>query len=539
MPDRRAAATSFRGFAKRLQSLPANCKVAKHARRPQALCRRQAARDPRPPRPDPGRLCRQARRLAAPTSTRWRTTTARSRPASCWRWRRNSASTSPSSPPASSERMVADMREALADPVFGTPPPLGDLQLVASNAPNLARAFLTLHRAYRADPGAARAAQRGARPRGGRAQRRCRGRRCATSSTTATTTSTRSTAPPSISPPGSPRATGAPPSPAGSTPATASRSPPAPGAPLRRFEPRRAPADPRRRRRRPPTQAFQILHQVALLEHDDLLEATLDLARFRTDAARAICKTGLANYFAGAALLPYAPLPRARPGAAPRPRGAGPRLRRLDRAGGPAPLDAAARRAPRASPSSSSASTRPAPSPSATPRRACSSPASAAPARSGTSTGPSRRRAASCASWPRPRTACATSASPATSPSPAAASAPRSAATPSASAARSPMPAAWSMPTTWTSANDAAYEPIGISCRICPRRDCHQRAVPPLEAPVIVDPDERGPAALPASAEPPPIANPTPPRCRTPALPQHVRRTGSPCPTIHRRRRAP
>ena len=41
------------------------------------------------------------------------------------------------------------MREALADPVFGTAPPLGDLQLVASNAPNLARAFLTLHRAHR------------------------------------------------------------------------------------------------------------------------------------------------------------------------------------------------------------------------------------------------------------------------------------------------------------------------------------------------------------------------------------------------------
>ena len=56
----------------------------------------------------------------------------------------------------------------------------------------------------------------------------------------------------------------------------------------------------------PATQAFQALHQIALIEHDDLLEATLDLARFRTEAARAICKTGLANYFAGAALLPYA-----------------------------------------------------------------------------------------------------------------------------------------------------------------------------------------------------------------------------------------
>ena len=37
-----------------------------------------------------------------------------------------------------------------------------------------------------------------------------------------------------------------------------------------------------------------------------------------------------------------------------------------------------------------------------------------------------------------------------------------------------------------------AFEPIGISCRICERRDCHQRAVPPLERPLSVDPDTRG-----------------------------------------------
>ncbi len=47
-------------------------------------------------------------------------------------------------------RLVSDMREALADPVFGTgTPPLADLRLAASNAPALARAFLDLHRAYR------------------------------------------------------------------------------------------------------------------------------------------------------------------------------------------------------------------------------------------------------------------------------------------------------------------------------------------------------------------------------------------------------
>ncbi|TMV58554.1 helix-turn-helix domain-containing protein, partial [Thioclava sp. BHET1] len=48
------------------------------------------------------------------------------------------------------ERLVTDMREALADPVFAdAPPPLADLRLAAANAPALARAFLTLHRAYR------------------------------------------------------------------------------------------------------------------------------------------------------------------------------------------------------------------------------------------------------------------------------------------------------------------------------------------------------------------------------------------------------
>jgi transcriptional regulator with XRE-family HTH domain len=48
------------------------------------------------------------------------------------------------------ERMVTDMREALADPVFAdAAPPLADLRLTASNAPALARAFLDLHRAYR------------------------------------------------------------------------------------------------------------------------------------------------------------------------------------------------------------------------------------------------------------------------------------------------------------------------------------------------------------------------------------------------------
>jgi predicted transcriptional regulator len=54
-----------------------------------------------------------------------------------------------------------------------------------------------------------------------------------------------------------------------------------------------------------PTRRFQLLHQYALIAQRDLIEATLDLARFQTPEARAIARVGLANYFAGAALLPY------------------------------------------------------------------------------------------------------------------------------------------------------------------------------------------------------------------------------------------
>ncbi|MDC0738599.1 short-chain fatty acyl-CoA regulator family protein [Cognatishimia sp. SS12] len=55
----------------------------------------------------------------------------------------------------------------------------------------------------------------------------------------------------------------------------------------------------------PETRSFQLLLQVALLQQNALLEATLDLARFQSNAARQIAKIGLANYFAGAAIMPY------------------------------------------------------------------------------------------------------------------------------------------------------------------------------------------------------------------------------------------
>ena len=40
--------------------------------------------------------------------------------------------------------------------------------------------------------------------------------------------------------------------------------------------------------------------------------------------------------------------------------------------------------------------------------------------------------------------------------------------------------------------NARAFQPIGISCRICERRDCHQRAVPPLERRLEIDVNRRG-----------------------------------------------
>ncbi|KPP85028.1 MAG: putative transcriptional regulator [Rhodobacteraceae bacterium HLUCCA08] len=199
-------------------------------------------------------------------------------------------------------RLVSDMREALADPVFtGPQPPLPDLRLAAANAPALARAFLDLHRAYRqtherlasldealgredsrlqpspweevrdffhycdnyidsVDRAAERFAEKAAGDLVAAAEAALADHRI-----------------------------------------TVLR---APGPDLRRYDPQtrtlhldaRASAATRR---------FQLLLQVALIQQDKLIEATLDLARFQSDTARGIAKLGLANYFAGAALLPY------------------------------------------------------------------------------------------------------------------------------------------------------------------------------------------------------------------------------------------
>jgi len=203
------------------------------------------------------------------------------------------------------ERLVSDMREALADPVFqGKMPPIADIRLAASNAPGLARAFLDLHQSYRQtherlasldealgreDARAApspweevrdffhycdnyidavdRAAEHFATREGG--HRNMRVAAVSALSNAGVTVQFDDTDT------------------------------------LRRFDPQAGTLY-MSARATPQTQTFQLLLQVALLNQNKLLDATLDLARFTTTDARDIAKIGLANYFAGAALMPYA-----------------------------------------------------------------------------------------------------------------------------------------------------------------------------------------------------------------------------------------
>lgn len=50
---------------------------------------------------------------------------------------------------------------------------------------------------------------------------------------------------------------------------------------------------------------FQIAHQICLLEHKALLDDIIDNANFANEASAGVCRVGLANYFAGALLMPY------------------------------------------------------------------------------------------------------------------------------------------------------------------------------------------------------------------------------------------
>jgi len=203
-----------------------------------------------------------------------------------------------------SERLVSDLREALADPLFANATPsLPDLRLVGANASGFARAFLDLHRAYRQaqeqlgalDEALGRedsslrlspweevrdffhycdnyidAVDRAAEHFAAQAGQVLDMAEHATAMLARQKITLRMVR----------------------------------GAPLRRFDPASGILE-ISAKASPATQAFQLLHQVALLTQSDLLEATLDLARFQSDESRAIAKIGLANYFAGAALLPY------------------------------------------------------------------------------------------------------------------------------------------------------------------------------------------------------------------------------------------
>ncbi|GAB4558967.1 MAG: short-chain fatty acyl-CoA regulator family protein [Haliangiales bacterium] len=50
---------------------------------------------------------------------------------------------------------------------------------------------------------------------------------------------------------------------------------------------------------------FQIAHQIALLTQSDVLDEITEAAEFKTDEARALARVLLANYYAGAVVMPY------------------------------------------------------------------------------------------------------------------------------------------------------------------------------------------------------------------------------------------
>lgn len=54
------------------------------------------------------------------------------------------------------------------------------------------------------------------------------------------------------------------------------------------------------------TRAFQMAHQIALLEQSELMDTLIGEAAFGNAEADKVCRIGLANYFAGALLMPYA-----------------------------------------------------------------------------------------------------------------------------------------------------------------------------------------------------------------------------------------
>ena len=203
-----------------------------------------------------------------------------------------------------SARLVSDLREILADPVFAdVMPPLADLRLAASNAPALARAFIELHRSYRQTHERLASLDEAL----GRGDSRVQASpwdevrdffHYCDNYIDAVDRAAESFAS---------QATGGRDIRAVALAALASRGIRVEMTEMEQL--RRYDAQTRvlqiSSRAAPQTQIFQLLLQTALLQQDKLIEATLDFARFQSDEARAIAKIGLANYFAGAALMPY------------------------------------------------------------------------------------------------------------------------------------------------------------------------------------------------------------------------------------------
>ncbi|HKK36736.1 MAG TPA: short-chain fatty acyl-CoA regulator family protein [Paracoccaceae bacterium] len=206
------------------------------------------------------------------------------------------------------DRLAADLREALADPVFdGAGAPAADVDLLASNAPALARAFLSLHAAYRArgerlaslDDALGR--EDALAPQPWEAVRDffhyCDNYVDAVDRAAERFAEDSGFADPD---PAKDRLAGAAAWLEART-GVAVRLKDMPE--LRRLDGATLSLS---ARAAPATRAFQLAHQVALSAHGDLIDATLDLAGFGSEEAREIARIGLANHFAGAALLPYA-----------------------------------------------------------------------------------------------------------------------------------------------------------------------------------------------------------------------------------------
>lgn len=200
------------------------------------------------------------------------------------------------------ERLVTDMREALADPALAQEDtPLADLRLVASNAPALARAFLEMHRAYRQTHERLASLDEALGRRGTETglspweEVRDFFHYCDNYIDAVDRVAERFAEKSD-----------------GNLTAAAAQALEDRGTTLRfedidnlRHFDRSIGQLTLSTRTTPATRKFQLLHHAALELYGDLLEATLDLARFQTETARDIAKVGLANYFAGAAILPY------------------------------------------------------------------------------------------------------------------------------------------------------------------------------------------------------------------------------------------